>query len=139
MATITFYGQGYGSTPVTVTATFDGTQIFTGAIATQTTEDLARANQTALFTVDTVDKKGSSQKNMTVTVSGGTGAIFGNIEGTANPDAGDIRSNVQIDGSAVTTPDPRPAGTEGTWWWVVPTGATMSCDVYIQSRDVGPY
>jgi hypothetical protein len=41
----------------------------------------------------------------------------------------DARTNVYIDGVVQTTPDPRPEGENGTWYWNVAQGSTMTYDL----------
>jgi hypothetical protein len=56
--TIQFLGQGYspaGTTPMQIVVTLDGNTVYSGAIPTLYTSEIARqpANQTVLFTCET--------------------------------------------------------------------------------------
>jgi hypothetical protein len=104
--TFKFYGLGYGDTPVTVTASVNSTQIFSGTVPTvdqpidpwpyPTPEEVGT---TVLFTVPdsalfNTDFAGNVP--MTVTISTGSGALLGLIN--SNYYAG----NVEIDPGAGT-------------------------------------
>jgi len=158
--TFQFYGIGYGNTPVTVTARVNSTEIFSGEIATinqpidpvpYPTPEIA--NTTVLFSLAdsallNTDFAGSLP--MTVTVTGGEGALFGKIESnyytgniTQNPAAGtvdnfslcyfgnptnsegtpDPRSSVAIDGVPQVPPLEKSVG---CWIWLIPTGSTTT-------------
>jgi hypothetical protein len=41
----------------------------------------------------------------------------------------DARTNVYINGVIQTTPDPRPTDEDGTWYWNVIQGSTMTCNL----------
>ena len=81
--TLQFYGTGYGDTPVTISATFDGMTVFNGTIPTVAgpiptiSREIAQVS-TPLFTVDLpLDFIGS--KSLAITVTGGTAAAFGRV------------------------------------------------------------
>lgn len=161
--TLQFYGQGYGATAPTVTASINGTVVFDGPIAgsvDQTPpESFSRADNDLLFTADIERTPGSQTFPMTVTVTGGTAVIFnwiwanwsvveqanvytstGEAIFSGSDGSNDPRSNVTIDGSPRTTPNPRPPGQEGTWAWTVYSGSTMTCDVTIAgAKDTPPW
>lgn len=85
--TFQFYGQGYGSTPVSITARINNTLVFSGEIPTvdlpvnpQPAPPLSE--QPVIVTIPdsaalNTDFAGSLP--MTITVAGGTGVIFGEI------------------------------------------------------------
>jgi hypothetical protein len=46
---------------------------------------------------------------------------------------GDQRSNVYIDGVLQSTPNPRPSGRDGTWYWAVNQGSVLSYDLGVDA------
>ena len=86
--TFHFMGQGYGSDPVTITASINSTQIYSGPIPTITGPAepypvVVPVDQVILFSIDNsaalnTDFAGSLP--MTVVLSGGTGVLFGSID-----------------------------------------------------------
>ena len=52
--TLQFYGKGYGATPVGITATIDGSTVFSGEIPTvnESIGTIASAGQVLLFTTE---------------------------------------------------------------------------------------
>jgi hypothetical protein len=46
---------------------------------------------------------------------------------------GDERSNVSIDGIPQNTPTPRPEGQNGTWFWQVTSGSTLTYDLNVNA------
>jgi hypothetical protein len=169
--TFQFYGIGYGATPVTVTARVNSTEIFSGEIPTidqpinpvpYPTPEIA--NTTVLFSLAdsallNTDFAGSLP--MTVVVTGGEGALFGQIKSNyyqgnveVNPNAGtvgnfdqcyrrvptnsestpDPRSSVAIDGIQQVPPLP---ASPGCWTWLIPTGSTLTYNWNIGVGQVG--
>ena len=158
--TFQFYGIGYGNTPVTVTARVNSTEIFSGEITTidqpidpvpYPTPEIA--NTTVLFNLAdsallNTDFAGSLP--MTVVVTGGVGALFGEIKSnyyignvTQDPNAGTVGNFAQCYNGQPTnsegTPDPRSSvvvdgvpqvppleKSTGCWIWLVPTGSTLN-------------
>jgi hypothetical protein len=169
--TFHFNGIGYGNTPVTVTARVNSTEIFSGEIPTidqpidpvpYPTPEIA--NTTVLFSLAdsallNTDFAGSLP--MTVTVTGGLGALFGEINSNyyqgnvqLNPNAGtvdnfaqnyygkptnsentpDPRSSVAIDGVQQVPPlVPSP----GCWTWLIPAGSTLTYNWNISLGQIG--
>jgi hypothetical protein len=85
--TIQFVGQGYGADPVSITASINSTQIYSGTIPTIAGPTdgwpvVPPAEQVILFSIDNsaalnTDFAGSLP--MTIVVSGGNGVLFGEI------------------------------------------------------------
>jgi hypothetical protein len=85
--TFKFYGLGYGATPVTVTATINSTQVFSGEIPTADVSTSVQptpspTEQELLFSIDNsallnTDFAGSLP--MTIVVTGGSGVVFGEV------------------------------------------------------------
>jgi hypothetical protein len=46
---------------------------------------------------------------------------------------GDSRANVTLDGVPEPTPEPRPAGEEGDWGYVVPSGKVIAFDLNVEA------
>lgn len=91
--TVQILGQGFGSNPASVTATANGTQIFSGTVATLNQPAPAMPNfelvpeQVVLFTFE-IDTAFTGAIPMTCTVDTGTvifGEIFANYVGVPNP------------------------------------------------------
>jgi hypothetical protein len=156
--TFQFYGIGYGNTPVTVTAHVNSTEIFSGEITTidqpinpvpYPTPEIA--STTVLFSLADsalLNTDFSGSLPMTVVVTGGEGALFGEIKsnyyiGNVNTGAGNVnnfrqgyfgeptnsegspdpRSSVAIDGAQQVPPLEKSIG---CWVWLIPTGSTMT-------------
>lgn len=70
--TLQFYGKGYGATPVGITATIDGSTVFSGEIPTvnESIGTIASAGQVLLFTTELPITE-IGQKSMIVEVTGG--------------------------------------------------------------------
>lgn len=124
--TFQFYGLGYGETPVSITASINSTQVFSGEIPTANVGIVPQptpspVEQDVLFSIDNnallnTDFAGSLP--MTIVVTGGSGVIFGEIlsnyyQGNlmADPDAGTSTGYAQCYNGNPTnsegTPDPR--------------------------------
>lgn len=168
--TLKIYGQGYGSTPVSLEITLDGTTVFSGAIDTvdeawQPTPDLNANTAPVIVTIADsalVPTEFSGSLPMTVTVTGGSAVYLGDIycnysvgtsaddptEGNAtgfhdcyfgtptnSESTPDCRSSVEINGVVQVPPlDP----SQGTWWWMLPTGSTMTCNFNISHGIIKP-
>jgi hypothetical protein len=85
--TIQFYGYGVGVVPVTVTATFDGTTVYSGEIYTTSVPGIPDRQQEpgyptssdkVLFTA-TVDLEFAGNKPMSITVNSGSYAVFNGV------------------------------------------------------------
>jgi hypothetical protein len=84
--TFQFYGQAYGSTPVSIIATIGGTEVYSGEIPTVNQPwvppGAIPTDQTILFLIENstlLNTDYSGSVPMTVTVSGGEGVLFGAI------------------------------------------------------------
>lgn len=164
--TFQFYGVAYGSTPVTVTASVGNTQVFSGEVPTanvQVNLEPSPGDQTILLSVNSAALNTDFAGNvpMSITVTGGTGVVFGEIlsdycpgnviqdpfAGTQNEyllcyggnppnseNTPDTRSSVKIDG---VTQVPPLTPSLGTWNWYVPTGSTISYNWNIGIGQVG--
>lgn len=83
--TIQFLGQGYGNTPVTVDAVWNGNTIYSGAVPTvnetiPTFLSTTEANNEILFTTD-VDVTYQADVPMTITVTSPGALVVGQIYG----------------------------------------------------------
>jgi len=158
--TFQFYGIGCGNTPVTVTARVNSTEIFSGEIPTidlpispvpyPTPEIVSTTVMFSLADSALLNTDFSGSLPMTVVVTGGDGALFGEIKSNyyigniqENPNAGtvdnfsqcyrgspvnsegtvDTRSSVAIDGVQQVPPTPK---STSCWVWLVPTGSTLT-------------
>lgn len=151
MTTRTFKQQAaaYGASSASITASINGTQVFSGTLAVS--DDAVPADQTSvpfsdLFTwTNTVDFAGTNA--MTITVSGADvllGATLANYQ-TGNADLysefysftlgsdiiSDPMSDVFVDGVGQSTD--RSGGLTGQWYWIIPSGTTFSATVNIQA------
>jgi len=159
--TVQVWGQGYSLppagglslTPCTITATFNGTEVFSGAIPTIESSDIQRlpTDQQVLFTFEIpMDLQGTFPMSCTITgddvfleqilanyTAVGTDSSgpteFGPINGS-----GDARSNVTCTGATYYTPeptDPRPPEASGAWGYEIEVAsgqsAVFSCDVAV--------
>ena len=111
--TFQFYGKGLGDTPVTVAASINGTQVFSGAVTTepgtaspQGVPPLPEVDSTTLaFTVADsalLNTDFAGHYPMTLTVSGGNGIVLSQITSNyfpgnrqVNPNAGSADHYVQ--------------------------------------------
>jgi hypothetical protein len=155
--TFQFVGNGYGDTPVSITVTVAGTQIFSGEIPTinepiDPPPIVYPSAQVILFVLPdsaALNTDFSGSLNTTITVSGGYGVNFGEINSNY------YLGNVQVDPGAGTvdnfsqcyfgkpvnsegTTDPRSSVVinsvpveavrppDGCWNWLVPAGETMT-------------
>ena len=160
--TFQFMGNGYGNTPVTVTASINSTQIFSGTIPTLDQEPTYDpAGQVVLFSITdsaALNTDFSGSLPMTVVTSGGYGVNFGEInsnyyQGSLSLGAGtvdhfggcytgtpinsqgtsDPRSSVVIDGVPQTQYRPP----DGTWNYGLTSGSTMTYNFNISIGQVG--
>lgn len=153
--TVQFYGQGYSTppaegltlTPCTITATVDGTVVFSGPIPTIESSDILRdpTEQEILFTfeiplVTITDPPGYGNTYtlpVSLAITGddvyleqidsnynslGNGVSSGST-GFSSISAGDARSNVVVTNATFTNPPPvpRPVESEGSWGWEIET------------------
>jgi hypothetical protein len=153
--TLQFYGQGYGSTPPTITVTIDGNQVFSGPVLGSVDETPPQiffpADYNQIYIAQLPIMANTTSYSFSLTVSGGlgiyTGLVKTNYNGTGNvasPSSGptefqvqpDVNSNVYINGQSVVTPDPKPDGQEGAWTYWIPSGSTMTATMTIQGGVV---
>ena len=168
--TVQFYGQGYSTppaagltlTPCTITATVDGTVVFSGPVPTIESSDILRdpSEQEILFTfeiplITITDPPGygntytlpvslaitgddvyleqiNTNYNCLANGASSGSTVFGPIS------AGDARSNVVVTNASFTNPPPVPRPTEsaGTWGWEIETASgqtsTMTFDMKVK-------
>jgi len=139
-------GQAYGSTTASITATIDGTVIFSGPISTLDTPipsrpDAATGPLPTIFTwTNTVAFAGTQSYSVAVTGSplllGFTGAdhCIANYAAQFNTIytyeidgaiVADPLTNVAIDG-VVHTRGPDNSTLSGQWQWLIPAGSTLT-------------
>ena len=148
--TVKMFGLAYGSTPAEIAVTLDGVSIYNGTVTTADTfvpslPNLEIANTTVEFCNFEIPMDFEGTKSMTCTVNSGT-VMFAQITANycaiantdpvvgAGPDVfrnidgiGDARSNVFI--NDVEHSINHTEELDGTWWFVVPTGSTLTCDL----------
>jgi hypothetical protein len=153
MTTRTFkqQGQAFGGTPVSITASIGGVQVFSGQIATldqpvPALPDPAYETWADLFTwTNTVDFAGTSA--MSITVTGGTLLLTDTLANYCRGQTDiyasfysdtsqgftcfDPLSGITINGVAQTAG--HSAQLSGQWYWTIPAGATFDATVNIQS------
>jgi len=86
--TLQFWGQGYGSTPATVTVSLNGTTVYTGEVPTIDAPKTLWADQILLFTTGEIPVEFSGSIPMTCTVNSGTVVfawIYANYVPVTNP------------------------------------------------------
>jgi hypothetical protein len=158
--TVQILGVAYGSSPVSMTATWSGNQIFSGTVPTQNTPaptpttPLGDVTPGVLFTFEIpIDATGNI--GMTTSVENNTvllGDILANYCNVANVvgntvtyissgangfgsissyDVDDERSEVSINGITQSIPDPK-TDPAGTWWFILPGGSDLSCQVSVR-------
>jgi hypothetical protein len=152
-------GQAYGATPASITATIDGTVVYTGSVPTIDQPVPVRPDPAAniatpeIFTwTNTVDFRGSQSYSIAVTGSplllGDTSAdhcandvaqfnSFNNylIDGVL---ISDPFTNVAIDGVAMQR-GPDNTTFSGQWQWLIPAGSTFTAVMNINSPSAVPY
>jgi hypothetical protein len=155
--TFKFYGLGYGTEPVTISAVINGVEVYSGPIPTV---DLplppaVDTQQQVLFTIVSAELNTAFEGSlpMSVVVTSGTAALLGEILSNYNSgtDAAsgtidsfaqcytgtptnsentvDPRSSVYIDGVQQVPPLDKSLG---CWTWTVPTGSTLVCDLNVE-------
>lgn len=164
--TFQFYGQGFGSSNVSITASVNSTQLYSGSVPTvdQPVSPIPipdPENQVVLFeipdsTVLNTDFAGSLP--MTVEVTGGSGVIFGVIysnyyQGNVSTGAGSATNfSFNYTGTPTNsegTPDPRSSvyingvqqvpplePSKGCWYWFLNPGDVMTCNWNISIGQV---
>jgi len=158
--TVQVLGSGFGSSPASITAAWNGTQVFSGTVSTQSgpvpylpgiETMLAEILFTFEIPMDTAGNIGMTTSvtgspvvftlinvnyaNVPITVgnvttwqsSGPTGFVLIDKHSGAT----DTRSAVFIDNVSTPIPSPKSPESSGTWWWVVPAGSTLSCQVAV--------
>jgi hypothetical protein len=159
--TTKIFGQGFGSTPAEIAVTLNGSTIYAGEVPTL---DQSVPSLPNLDLVDSVAELCSFEIGMdvsgtlpmTCTVLSGTvifAQIVANYCAIANTDpvvglgpdvfdnidgAGDVRSNVFIDG--VEQPINHTEEFDGTWWFKVAEGSVLSynLDIVAGTANVAP-
>ena len=152
--TVKLFGLAYGSSPAEIAVTLDGAPVYTGTVTTNDTlvpslPNLEIANTTAEFCEFEIPLDFEGTKAMTCSVTNGTvifAQILANYCVIANTDPvigtgstgfssidgiGDARSNVSINGVAQTVNHTEELS--GTWWFIVPSGSTLSYDLDVQA------
>ena len=147
-------GQAYGSTPASITATIDGTVVFSGPVSTldqplpilpEPSDDVSPPT---LFTwTNTVDFAGTQSYSIAVTGSplllGFTGAdhcvanYVAQFSSTYTYEIGgvvvaDPLTNVSIDGT-VRTRGPDNQTLSGQWQWLIPAGSTLTATLNVNA------
>jgi len=159
--TVKMLGLAYGTTPAEIAVTLDGVSIYTGTVPTAATPvatlpNLELANTTVEFCNFEIPMDFEGTKSMTCAVTNGT-VIFAQIDANycviANTDpvigtgpdgfggiggVGDARSNVAIGG--VLQPVNHTEEFNGTWWFTVPTGSTLTynLDIVAGTANIAP-
>ena len=111
--TLQFYGAAYGDSNVSLTATINGTTVFSGEVATINAPILLPpvdlTSTTLLFSVDNstlFPTNWCGSYPMSITVTGGLGVVFGNIYCnyifTATHTIQSVMENSSIDGNILT-------------------------------------
>lgn len=154
MTTRTFkqFGQAYGSTPATITATINGTVVFSGEIPTIDSPlpglpDLSITG-TELFTwTNTVDFSGTQSFSISVANSpllltytsadycsannvSQFQSFYSYIQDGIN--ISDPFSNTAIDGVAVQR-GPDSTDLSGQWYWIIPAGSTFTATLNVNA------
>ena len=147
-------GQAYGSTPASITATIDGTVVYSGSISTLDAPVPSRpvpvenVSPPTLFTwTSTVDFAGTQSYSIAVTGSPLLLAFTGADHGVANNVAqftstyvyeidgvtvADPLTNVAIDGVAQQRgPNNNPLS--GQWEWLIPVGSTFTATLNVNA------
>jgi hypothetical protein len=146
-------GQAYGSTPASITATLDGTVVFSGSATTLNTPlpgfpDSSDNVFPTLFTwTNTVDFVGTQSYSITVTgspllldytaadycsrsnVARFSSFYFQTIDGIT---VADPFTNVTIDGVAQTR-GPDNSTLTGQWQWLIPAGSTFTATLNVDA------
>jgi hypothetical protein len=159
--TVKMFGLAYGTTPAEIAVTLDGVSVYTGTVTTadEPVPSLPNAelvDTTVQFCNFEIGMDVNGTIPMTCTVLSGTvifAQILANYCVIANTDPvvgtgpdvfrntdgiGDARSNVLIDG--VEQPINHTEELDGTWWFNVPTGSTLTydLDVIAGTANVAP-
>ena len=111
--TLQFYGAAYGDSNVSLTATINGTTVFSGEVATINAPiplpPVDLTSTTLLFSVDNstlFPTNWCGSYPMSITVTGGLGVVFGNIYCnyifTATHTIQSVMENSSIDGNILT-------------------------------------
>lgn len=159
--TVQFRGFGVGTTPTSITAFFNGSQVFSGEITTLA-DPVPGADPTDLDTVPTmftveipISQSGNVDMSITATGNPVTLAqvwanycIMANVTGntTTSSSSGatgyqnifrsqtgpsDARANVVINGVPQTVTAEQRGDLNGTWWWTLSDGSTATYTLQI--------
>ena len=153
-------GQAYGSTPASITATIDGTVVYSGPISTldapvPSRPYTATTGLPAIFTwTNTVEFSGTQSYSIAVTGSplllDFTAADYSSISNvttfstfytytTGGVSVADPFTNVAIDG-VVQTRGPDDSVLPGQWQWLIPAGSTFTATLNVDAGLVlSPY
>jgi len=164
MTTRTFkqYGQAYGSVPASITATIDGTVVFSGPIPTIDTpipfDPLIFIDRPTLFTwTNTVEFSGT--QSYSITVTGSPLLLVHTLADHCRADDAlefnsfysrvsegivitDPFTNVTIDG-VLQQRGPNNSDLPGQWYWLIPADSTFTATLNINAGlepgiDPGP-
>lgn len=156
--TFQFWGQGYGSDPVTITASINSTQIYSGVIPTiagpaEPWPVVPPNEQVILFSIDNssaLNTNFAGSLPMTIVVSGGNGVLFGEINSNyyvgnvlVDPNAGTVNNFSQnyignppnSDGSM----DPRSSVTQNGTPCVVSRPPDGCWNYYVETNSTFAY
>jgi len=111
--TLNFYGYAYGNSNVTLTATINGTSVFSGEVPTIDSQippppnDVSNASVLFSIADSTIfPTNWSGSLPMSITVTGGYGAVFGAIDSnwmvTVVPPIPAVMENATIEGTTLT-------------------------------------
>ena len=158
--TVQVLGSGFGSSPASITAAWNGTQVFSGPVYTQSgpvpyLPDYDTMLAEILFTFE-IPMDTAGNIGMTTSVTGSPvvltfiNANYANVDNTVgnvttwqssgptgfvsihkHSGATDTRSAVFIDNVSQPMSSPKPPEESGTWWWIVPADSTLSCQVAV--------
>ena len=162
--TIKFMGKAYSTDgTVSLTVNFNGSQVFSGTVATENSATPTKPEETAeLFTFETTTDV-TGEIPLSVSVSGGDlvfDSLFGNYSGSevdntdpenpvvvtapvnyysdmnTNSAESDGKNNVQIDGVEQPRNPQNEEEAAGEWFYVVPNGSTLTCDYTIDANKI---
>jgi hypothetical protein len=152
------YGQAYGSTPASITATIDGTVVFSGPVTTVDLPLPGRGNTSVsdlptLFTwTNTVEFVGAQSFSIAVTgcqlvldCTAADNTAANSIsefcsfykQTIGNVTVYDPFTNVTIDGMAMQR-GPNNDELSGQWQWLIPAGSTFTATLNVDAGFLPP-
>ena len=158
MTTRTFKqtGQAYGSTPATITATINGTVVFSGPISTLNTpvpDRPSTVSSSDIFTwTNTVDYAGTQSYSISVTGSqllltdtladyciANESSVFSSFYNAniGSVIVSDPLTNVDINGASIQR-DPELTNLSGQWYWLIPAGSTFTATLNVSAGALPP-